>query len=185
MKLNLWKESVVSRTLEAKSLEKGPQWPHANPWGGHDYAMLILSEIWRRRFYEHAKTAHWNHRPPCSCQGRAPCCGQGQEKKWTKRTVSVPPDPLPLHSVTLPLAEWNKGLEQERNGFKAVCRTPALHSSSSACVSEGVRAGWDGLTVRTVYVTLFLHVYALTVTPCKYLVIKVYLRLILFLWILK
>lgn len=25
--------------------------------------------------------------------------------------------------------------------------------------------------------TLFLHVYALTVTPCKYLVIKVYLRL--------
>lgn len=40
-----------------------------------------------------------------------------REKKWTERTLSVPPDPLPLHPVTLPLAEWNKGRAREK-GFQ-------------------------------------------------------------------
>lgn len=116
-------------------------------------------------------------RHPVPARAELHGCDQWKEKKWAERTLSVPPDPLLLNSATLPLTEWNKGLEQERNGLKAVCRTPARQSTSSACVSEAMRAGGDGLTVRAVYMTLFLHVCALTVTPCKYLVIKVYLRL--------
>lgn len=116
-------------------------------------------------------------RHPVPARAELHGCDQGKEKKWTERTLSVPPDPLLLNSATLPLAEWNKGLEQERNSLKAVCRTPALQSTSSACVLEAMRAGWDGVTVRAVYMTLFLRVYALMVTLCKYLVIKVYLGL--------
>lgn len=88
-------------------------------------------------------------RHPVPARAELHGCDQGKEKKWTERTLSVPPDPLLLNSATLPLAEWN--------GLKAACRTPALQSTSSACVSEAMRAGWDGVTVRAVYMTLFLH----------------------------
>lgn len=73
-------------------------------------------------------------------------------------------------------SETKDSIKRE-NGLKAVCKMPALQSTSSACVSEAMRAGWDGVTVRAVYMTLFLRVYALIVTLCKYLVIKVYLGL--------
>lgn len=115
MKLNLWKESVVSRTLDAKSLEKGPQWPHANPWGGHDYAMLILSEIRRRWFYEHAKTAHWNHRPPCSCQGRAP--GKGKEVNRKNRLCpSWSPPTSPSHTSSGRVKQRTRAREKRFQG---------------------------------------------------------------------
>lgn len=62
--------------------------------------------------------------------------------------------------LTQPHFLWQsetKDSSKRENGLKAACRTPALQSTSSACVSEAMRAGWDGLTVRAVYMTLFLH----------------------------